>query len=85
MKMNNTDWNFSDDAEIQFQEWFNDFYGDFSFRSEYFYGDCEVKDEKTLKDIMYKWIHAAFVTGFERGRTPDELAQEHSKIPQDAL
>ena len=62
-----SDWNFSDEAETQFQEWFNDLYGSFSLRSEYFYGDCEVQDEKTLKDLMYKWVHAAFVSGFERG------------------
>jgi len=83
--MNNTDWKFSDDAEIEFQEWFNDFYGDFSFRSEHFFGDCEVKDEKALKDLMYKWIHAAFVTGFEQGKTLEELVQGLPKVPPDAL
>ena len=66
------------EGEIEFQEWFNDFYGDFSFRSEHFFGDCEVEDEKTLKDLMYKWIHAAFVTGFEIGS-----AQQTKVTPRD--
>lgn len=62
------DWNFSEESEVEFSEWFNDLYGNFSSRSEYFFEDCKVKDEKTLKDLMYKWIHVAFVTGFQRGK-----------------
>ena len=62
-----TDWEWSDDAESGFVEWFNDLYGVYSHRCEWFYGDCEVEDEKTRKDLMYKWIHAAYVSGYERG------------------
>ena len=59
------DWKFNDDTEIAFQEWFNDLSGGFAFRSEYFFGDCEVEDVNTRKDIMYSWIHASFVAGWE--------------------
>ena len=61
------DWKWADDAEEGFVDWFNDFYGRFSFRCENFYGDCEVEDEKTRKDLMYRWIHASYVSGYERG------------------
>lgn len=62
------DWEWNDATEEGFVEWFNDFYGRFSFRCEHFYGDCKVEDEKTREDLMYKWLHAAFVTGHELGR-----------------
>ncbi len=61
------DWKWSDGAENGFVEWFNDFHGPYSFRSEWFFGDCEVGDEKTHKDIMYGWLHAAYVSGYEAG------------------
>jgi hypothetical protein len=62
------DWEWDDYAEDAFVEWFNGDYGSFSFRSEYFFGDCEVKDENTLKDLMYKWLHSAYVNGYNMGR-----------------
>ena len=61
------DWKWADDAEEGFVEWFNDFYGRFSFRCEHFYEDCSVEDEKTREDLLYKWIHASYVAGYERG------------------
>jgi hypothetical protein len=74
-KIPTTDWDFSEDAEVEFNEWFHGDYGPFSLRSEYFYGDCKVEDIKTLEKLMYEWIHVAFVTGYERGgavsRTPE--------------
>lgn len=60
------DWDFAIDIEEGFVEWFNGDYGEFSIRSEWFFGDCEVKDEKTRKDLLYKWIHAAYCSGYER-------------------
>jgi hypothetical protein len=60
------DWNWSDNAEEEFAEWFHELFN-FSFRSEWFYTDCETKDEKTLKEAMYKWVHAAYVAGYESG------------------
>ncbi len=62
------DWEFDDTIEEAFQEWFNDLCGGFSFRSEWFDDDVVVKDEKTRKDLMYKWVHTAFVMGYNMGR-----------------
>ncbi len=59
------DWKWLDDVEDGFLEWFNGDYGEFSIRSEWFFGDCEVEDEKTRKDLMYKWLHAAYCSGYE--------------------
>lgn len=66
-KLPPNDWDFSDDCEEHFVEWFNELVG-FSFRSEWFDDDCKVKDEKTLRDLMYKWVHYSFISGYERGR-----------------
>ena len=65
------DWEFDDTAEEGFVDWFHDLYGGYSLRSEWFYGDCEVKDENTLKDLMYKWLHSAFLEGYNMGRFHD--------------
>jgi hypothetical protein len=62
------DWEFDDTIEEEFQKWFNDLCGGFSFRSEWLDDDCEVEDEKTRKDLMYKWVHSAFVVGYNMGR-----------------
>jgi hypothetical protein len=61
------DWEWAEDVENGFVEWFNSSYGSYSLRSEWFFGDCEVEDEKTRKDILYKWIHAAYVAGYSQG------------------
>ena len=55
-------------AEVKFQEWFNEIYGVYSCRCEWFYGDCEVEDEKTRKDLMIKWLHSAYLSGYNVGR-----------------
>jgi hypothetical protein len=68
-KLPKSDWVFSEDAEVEFNSWFNDTYGKFSTRSEYFYGDVSVEDLKTREDLMYKWAHAAFVSGFEKAKS----------------
>jgi hypothetical protein len=62
------DWEWEDYAEESFQEWFNDLYGDFSLRAEWFYGDCEIGDEKQRKDILVKWLHSAYTSGYNMGR-----------------
>lgn len=59
-------WEFDDDAEEAFVKWFNDLYGPYSLRSEWFHGDCEEQDVNQRKEIMRKWIHAAFVAGYEQ-------------------
>lgn len=61
------DWTWSDEAETGFATWFNGFYGPYSFRSEWFFGDCEIEDEKTRKEAMYDWLHAAYVEGYKHG------------------
>ena len=67
MKTPSTDWDFSAEAEIAFDDWFNGDYGPYTLRSEYFYGDCAEEDLKTLEKSMYQWLHVSFVTGYERG------------------
>ena len=62
------DWEFDDTIEEEFQKWFNDLCGGFSFRSEWLYDDCEVEDVRTRRDLMYKWVHSAFVMGYNSGR-----------------
>ena len=66
------DWDFDDPTEEAFQEWFNDLCGGFSFRSEWFFEDAEVEDEKTRKDLMYKWVHSAFVAGYNARISPEK-------------
>lgn len=56
-----------DEIQKEFENWFNDFYGRFSFRDENFYEDCEIEDVKTRRDLMRKWIQSAFHQGYERG------------------
>ena len=64
-----------ENAEVGFEEWFNGNYGKFSSRSEWFYGDCEVKDEKIRKDLVYNWVRCAYVSGYELGKTSDVLEE----------
>ena len=59
----------NENAEVGFDKWFNGNYGKFSCRSEWFYGDCEVKDEKIRKDLVYNLVRAAFLSGYELGGT----------------
>ena len=59
-------------AEVKFQEWFNEIYGVYSCRCEWFYGDCEVEDEKTRKDLMIKWLHSAYISGYNVGRCSND-------------
>ncbi len=74
-----------DYAEVGFLEWFNGNYGKFSCRSEWFYGDCEVENEKIRKDLVYNWVRSAYVSGYELGRTLDELAHKTPQGTPDAL
>ena len=59
-------------AEVKFHEWFNEIYGLYSYRFEWFYGDCEVEDEKTRKDLLIKWLHSAYLSGYNVGRCPND-------------
>ncbi len=72
-----SDWEWEDTAEVAFQEWFHSDYGSpFSIRSEWFYGDAEVEDVKTRQDLMYKWLHSSFLSGYNVGR----LNQHHKNL-----
>jgi hypothetical protein len=63
------DWEWDDYAEEGFVEWFNGDYGSpYSLRSEYFFGDTKICDEKTREDMMYRWVHSAFLEGYNMGR-----------------
>ena len=62
------DWEFVDEIETSFNEWFYSNHTDYSLKSEYFYGDCEIGDVKTRQDMLQKWIYAAFYEGFMRGK-----------------
>jgi hypothetical protein len=57
-------WEWDDDAEAAFVGWFNSWSSPYTFLSEYFYGDCKIEDEKTREDMLYSWLHLAFVTGY---------------------
>jgi hypothetical protein len=62
------DWEFVEEIETSFNEWFHGDYGPYSFRSEAFYTDCEIGDEKTRQSMLKKWIYASFYEGFMRGK-----------------
>ena len=57
-----------DKVEQAFVKWFNDDYGQFSLRSEAFFTDCLIGDEKTRQDLLYKFITAAFMAGYEEAK-----------------
>jgi len=52
-------------SEEAFIEWFHSDDGLYSIRSETFFSDCLVGDEKTRQDLLYKFIVAAFMAGYE--------------------
>lgn len=56
-----------DDAESGFVDWFHGNMTDYTWRSEWFYGDCAVEDLKTRESIMHKWLHTAFTEGYKLG------------------
>ena len=85
MKLEVKEMTHEENAEVRFLEWFNGNYGKFSCRSEWFYGDCEVKDEKIRKDLVYNWVRSAYLSGYELGGALDELAHKTPQDPNNAL
>ena len=65
------DWTWEDTAEIKFQEWFNELYN-YSHRCEWFYVDCETEDVYQRNDVMIKWLHSAYLTGYNTGRCSND-------------
>lgn len=55
-----------------FEEWFNDLYGLYSYRSEWFYGDCEVEEPNARKVLLRGWLRDAFIAGYEAQRNQKE-------------
>jgi hypothetical protein len=62
------DWEWEETAEVALEKWINGKYTPSSYRFEYFYRDCEEPDENQRKQIMFKWLHSAFLTGYNTGR-----------------
>ena len=58
---------YGDKAEQAFVEWFHADYGPFSLRSEAFFTDCLIGDEKTRQDLLYNFVVAAFMAGYTEG------------------
>ena len=55
-----------EDAELGFNKWFyQDFYGPFSFRYEYFLDDINIQDENQRKDVLIDWLNSAYIAGWE--------------------
>lgn len=67
----------------EFDDWFNDFYGRFSFRAEYFYEDVEVENVETRRELLRKWMITSFQEGYERGLY--NLMEQKEKAKQLAL
>lgn len=67
----------------EFDDWFNDFYGLFSFRVENFYDDVEEDDLQTRRELLRKWMIASFHEGYERGL--HNLLEQKEKAKQLAL
>jgi len=55
-----------ENAELGFNYWFyQDFYGPFSFRYEYFLDDINIQDENQRKQILISWLNSAYIAGWE--------------------
>jgi len=70
-----------EDAELGFNKWFyEDFYGPFSFRYEYFLDDINIQDENQRKQILISWLNSAYISGWEASKYAKiETEQENSK------
>ena len=63
------DWEFVEEIETSFNEWFHSNHTDYSFKSEHFYGDCEIGDVKTRQSMLKDWIYAAFYVAYQKGQS----------------
>ena len=54
--------------EEHFLNWIDSNVSPYTFLSEYFYGDAETEDPQQRKDLMYKWLLAAYEEGYKCGR-----------------
>ena len=65
----------------EFADWFQGQYGPYSTRLEYFFGDCEVKDETLRKDLILKWVKSAFEVGYKKGNYDNRIPKEPAQTP----
>ena len=62
-----------EDAELQFNKWFyEDFYGRFTYRFEYFDDDIKIEDENQRKQILIGWLESAFISGWEYAKMKEK-------------
>jgi hypothetical protein len=62
-----------EDAELKFNDWFyNDLYGPFTFRYEYFEDDIRIEDENQRKQILIGWLESAFISGWEYAKMKEQ-------------
>ena len=55
-----------EDAQLSFNKWFyEDFYGRFTYRYEYFMDDIKIEDDNQRKQILISWVESAFLCGYE--------------------
>jgi len=54
--------------EEEFLSWLDGNVSPYSFLVEYFYGDCEVENVTLRKELLYKWMLAAFSEGWQAGQ-----------------
>lgn len=69
--------------EEHFLNWIDSNVSPYTFLSEYFYGDVEVTDEKSRKDLMYKWLLAAYEEGYKCGREYEILRKDINEITKE--
>ena len=50
--------------EDEFLSWIDGNVSPYSFMIEYFYGDCELENVTLRKELLYKWLLAAFSEGW---------------------
>lgn len=59
-----------------FLDWIHSNCSPYSFLIEYFYGDIDLEDPALRREIMYKWLFAAYQEGFEAGSWYNTASQE---------
>lgn len=64
------------EIEEMFLDWINGDASLYSFLIEYFYGDVEIEDPALRREMMYKWLKAAYQEGFEAGCWYNTASQE---------
>ena len=56
-----------EELEESFLDWLNSNASPYTFVCEWFYGDCEVEDPSTRKELLYKWLLSAYKMGYNEG------------------